>query len=418
MTITGWLGDRPGFEYDLCLHGAEMLARRLAASDLDEAEFCVRLGNFVGQAISPKRLNLWLRGYDLPDTEVFIAADTLAGPGFEMKPTRRDVLRGLIGAGALVVGDGFLDGLSVSRSGGGDGPTVDDLEARTRDLVRRWPTVTPHDYLLVVGNHQEVLADRLARPQPPADERRLHSLAGESALLAGMLSFRSGRLSHAEADWAEASFHAQEAADDDLRAYVLVACSQLFSAIPIDNEVTGDRALQVLDQAQSAMGSNASPRVRSCLLARRAEECAVLGEPAQADADLDSAATEVARLPAAGDRFEHWETIDLNGYRGSRDVLLGRCHEAVDVLDIALQGTASEPGRAILLADSGAALAHPEGDIAGACDKLGESFELGAGLGAGEFVRRVLRIRRQHLSSWSKEPAVRRLDERLMAALA
>ncbi|PZR66793.1 MAG: hypothetical protein DLM66_12895 [Candidatus Dormiibacter spiritus] len=418
MAITGWVGDRPGFKYDLCLHGAEMLARRLEASDLNEAEFCARLSSFVGQAISSDRLNRWLRGYDLPDTEIFIAADTLAGPGFDMKPTRRDVLRGLIGVGALVVGDGFLDGLSVTGSGGGDGPTVDDLEARTRDLVLRWPTVNPREHMLVVGNHQELLVGSLTRPQTAAVERRLHSLAGETALLAGMLNFRSGQLSHAEADWAEASFHAHEAADDDLRAYVLVARSQLFSAIPIDSEVRGDRALQLLDQAHSMTGSNSSPRVRSCLLARKAEEVALLGEPAQADADLDCAATEMARLPAAGDRFGHWGTIDLDGYRGSRDVLLGRCHEAVDLLESALVRAGSQPGRAILLADTGAALAHPEGDVAGACDKLGESFELGVKVGAGEFVRRVLRIRRQHLSNWRKEPAVRRLDERLMAALA
>lgn len=70
--------------------------------------------------------------------------------------------------------------------------------------------------------------------------------------------------------------------------------------------------------------------------------------------------------------------------------------------------------RSVISADLGAALGGM-GEVEGAVDALSRALDLAAEAGAPEHERRVRGIRRRQLDRWADAPAVRQLDERLMA---
>lgn len=121
--------------------------------------------------------------------------------------------------------------------------------------------------------------------------------------------------------------------------------------------------MTLLNRASHRAGPTSSPYLRAYVLARRAEEHAAAGRARQAYNDIDSADRAVQEARELDDGFFcDWSPARLAGYRGNCAVLLGRPAEAANVLEAALAETPANlvPQRAGVLADLGAAYAHPK----------------------------------------------------------
>jgi tetratricopeptide (TPR) repeat protein len=173
----------------------------------------------------------------------------------------------------------------------------------------------------------------------------------------------------------------------------------------------------LLDRASRRAGPTSSPYLRAYVWARRAEEHAASGRAKRAFEDIDRAqrAVQEAREPDDG-FFSDWAPGRLAGYRGNCAVLLGRPAEAATILEAALAATPDNliPQRAGVLADLGAAYAHPKlRHLDQSCAFLSQSLHTAHRGAAMERVQRVVGIRERYLQAWRREPAVRRLDEQL-----
>jgi ATP/maltotriose-dependent transcriptional regulator MalT len=252
----------------------------------------------------------------------------------------------------------------------------------------------------------------------PNLRRRVQSLTGEAAVLAGLLSFRQDNRGDARNCLALAEELAEAAMDMPLRAHALAALHSLHSSVPTGG-MGGDTrvALAMLDGAATAAKGQGSPQLRLWIHAARAEEHAVLGNDVAARRDLDYAerALSVVQGPAPG-FFEHWDTNRLAGFRGNCELLLGRPAEAARVLEDVLDQTSPElQGPYACVSADLAAAAASEGDVERACDLLGKGLQVAYESGAGpDGIDRITGIRRRYLPDDS--PATRRLDEQLLLA--
>jgi hypothetical protein len=326
----------------------------------------------------------------------------------------------MLGAGAQTVDVERLASMLLTQRV--DVGALDDLRSITRRYARRAEEASPHDLLYAVRTHLAVLTGLLAAGGLQTRARReLQSIAGETAVLVGGLSFRVENRRQAESCYALARYLARESGDQELSAYALGLESSLVSVpatsgVPYPATKRGKGgAIALLDEAEAAARSAPTPYLHAGVLVRRAEEHAARGEEAAADNDLALAARRVANGQAGEDRF-FGAGLDVRRYEGLCAMLLGK-PEAESIL----RGTlATTPASAVSercgqLTDLAAALAQ-QGEVEGACSSLGEALELAVGDGQAMRVRRIRGVRERYLSAWASAPAVKGLDERLMAA--
>ena len=393
--------------------------RWLIAVEQDEVD--VRVSDLIrlAEALHTRAPDLIADPMPLRTRRGAIPAPARAGTGGGDDVKRRDFLRFTT---TVLAGASFLDSerlsLAMERQTGADARLLDDVATLLEDYNRQFWNVAPRLLLPPVRHLLATLRALIDQTREPALRRRVQSLTGEAAVLAGLLSFRQDNRGDARGCLALAEDLAEAAMDMPLRAHALAALHSLHSSVPTGG-MGGDTrtALAMLDEASASAGRHAPPRLRVWIHAARAEEHAVLGDAAAAHRDLGDAehALSVSQGPASG-FFEHWNPTRLAGFRGNCELLLGRPAEAANVLQGVLDRTSPElHGPYACVSADLAAAAAGQGDVERACDLLGRGLEVAVEAGAGpDGIDRIAGIRRRYLPDDSAP--VRRLDEQLLLA--
>lgn len=335
---------------------------------------------------------------------------------------RRELLRLVGGQGPAPVLPTDPDSLawSVQNPRRINGRQLDGLQALTTSLGQMQDTVAPSALSTPVRAHLESVTTLLGGVQPESTHRRLCTVAGETALIAGWLSFHTDNYADARGHFNIAHTAAHQAGDSSLQAHALGAKRALCSAVPLGGcPTTGDTAaaLALLDEAIAVAGPAAPAPLRAWLAACKAEDHAVDGNATECYEALQRSqdATDQVQPDERVGRFRHWDNARLDGYRGLCQVLLG-AEEAESTLQRALQGIhpARFEHRSAVLTDLAAAYAR-RGEPEEACRTAIEALTLAADANLGTRLRRIRGVR-QRLDAWRHLPAVRDLTHRLAAA--
>ncbi len=356
--------------------------------------------------------------FELPADELGLVDGVNAAQTKENDVRRRQFLEYL----AVVSGATMLDwdrvGTLINGTVGTTDPLLlDDLSALTRSYMRQAETLAPRSLLPALRSHLTILTGALKASQPPVARRRLLSMAAETAAMAGRLSHLLENRGDANSWCSYARELAAEAGDETMVALALTLTRLQHTPIPYGNHGGDNRvALALLERAADHLKPSSPPQVKIYVLATRAEDRAVSGDEVGSLRDLDLAETVLAQTPYQdGGYFLRWDVARLGGYRGSCALALKRYDEAASVLETAVKGVspATAPQRCAMLTDLAAAYAGQQ-EVERACSLLGQSLTISSENGLGILIRRVNGAR-QRLAPWQDTPAVRRLDEQLVA---
>ncbi len=292
---------------------------------------------------------------------------------------------------------------------------VDDLEVITRSYARQVETVAPASLLPALRSHLAMLSGSLHGGLADSVRRRLLSLTGETAVLAGRLSWLLDNHGDARRCWAIASDLARDAGDDTLLAEALGNQRVLHSTIPNRGQYgRPDRALALLDAAEEHLTATSSPYTRMMVLLFRAEDHAAAGHADASRRDLEGAESALASAAGAHDGYYAlWDAGRIAGYRGSCALALHQPEEASTVLEGALAQTSESliGQRCAVMTDLATAYAMQR-EVEHSASLLVESADTAERAGLGELLQRVHGAR-VHLEPWRHTPAVRLLDERM-----
>lgn len=314
---------------------------------------------------------------------------------------------------AVLGGAGLLDwerlGAALRDPGRVDERLFHDLAELTQGYARRVQEVAPNHLVGPVGKHLDVLR-QLAGDLPDGRlKRRFLAAASDTATIAGWLSSRLDNRGDARTYCGLAQDLAAEAGDGCRRAQALVIASDLAE--------DGVGAITLLDEAERAAGSWCSPLLRAWVLARRAEEHAIVGDAAASDRDIDRAEHYFAAVePPADGLLSGWDAARMAGYRGACAVSLRRPAEAARVLERAVAASPSDlvANRAKFLTNLGAAQVQRQ-QIEEACASLAGALGIAARCGLAARIQHIRQVRRT-LNRWRDASAVKQLDEQLRLA--
>lgn len=372
---------------------------------------------------APRYVALLCRLFELPADELGLveealeAAETAAGTADKEDDVRR---RQFLQYMSVVTGATMLDwdrlaSMLRGQLGPGDRVLVDDLDLITRSYARQVETVAPGSLLPALRSHLAMLSGALHGGLPEPVRRRLLSLTGLSAVLAGRLSWLLDNRGEARQCWNLASELARESGDSTLLAEALGNQRVLHSTIPNRGQYgRPDRALAVLDAAEGRLTTTSSPYARMMVLLLRAEDHAAVGDAAASQRDLEGAESALASATAPDDGYYAlWDAGRIAGYRGSCALALHRPEEASTVLEGALAQTSETliGQRCAVMTDLATAYALQR-EVDHSAVLLIESADTAEQAGLGELLQRVHGAR-MRLDPWRDAPAVRLLDERL-----
>jgi hypothetical protein len=330
---------------------------------------------------------------------------------------RREFTRLLAMASTAMAGfdlDRYAAVLAGTRA---DQRALDDFERITLDLIRQEPTVSPQSLMPAVRGHLAGLRDLLVWA-PPALAPRAHSLAGQTALLAGYLWYQQDN--HAEADgyWSLAERFGDMAGDARLRAALLELRASGCSPPGEVNNLA--LALALLDHAVKLLGPNPEPAIAAYILSFRARQHAEASgvdsaHATQAMRDLDDVQTYLGRMPSADAGVYIVGSVTGEALQGQARALvhLGRPSDAVTHLDgllASVEDGALNWRAGIMLDLATAHAAMGEGEHAS--DLLSAALQAASQAAAGRKLNRVRQYRQRWLSNHDG-PALRRLDDQL-----
>jgi transcriptional regulator with XRE-family HTH domain len=324
---------------------------------------------------------------------------------------RRDLLAGAVGLAGMVMVD-WERIVAATVAPLVEDSALDSLETITDSYARLWKTAPPRALLRGLHAHLGTLTTLL----PAAQGHRLQALTADTAVLAGYLAFQAEDRGQATGYWDMAQQLSAEIGGET-QARALIAASAVHSTVAYGGVLTPSRTpLDLLEAAEARAGAGTSRLVRAWALARRAEERAALGDAGGADRDLEAADGCLQEQTTCAETIVGPRNSgQLDGFRGSCDVLLGRYGEAIASLRRSLDGMPASmvAWRSVVHADLGAALAGL-GEVEEACTVLSAALRLATVAGAPEHVHRVHGVRHR-LHVHAAEPSVRRLDEELLA---
>lgn len=336
-------------------------------------------------------------------------ADGIVRPRDEAGVRRRHFIQYM----AAVGGAGLLDwerlAAALRDPRRVDEGLFDDLAELTRGYARRVQEVAPNHLLGLVARHLDVLRLLTADLPDGGLKRRFLVVASDTATIAGWLSSRLDNRGDARRYCGLAQDLAAEAGDGCRRAQALVIASDLAE--------DGIGAISLLDEAERAAGSWSSPLLRAWVLARRAEEHAILGAAAASDRDIERAEHSFASVqPPADGLLSGWDAARMAGYRGACAVSLRRAAEAARVLERAIAASPPDQvaNRAKFLTNLGAAQVQRQ-QVEEACASLARSLEIATRWGLAARIQHIRQVRRT-LNRWRDASAVKRLDEQLRLA--
>ena len=371
---------------------------------------------------APRYVALLCRLFELPADELGLvdeAVEAAETVDKEDDVRRRQFLQYMsVVTGATMLDWDRLAAMLRGQLGPGDRVLVDDLEVITRSYARQVETVAPGSLLPALRSHLAMLSGSLHAGQPEPVRRRLLSLTGETAVLAGRLSWLLDNRGEARQCWTLACDLAREASDDTLLAEALGNQRVFHSTIPNRGQYgRPDRAIALLDAAEECLSPASPPYPRMMVLLLRAEDRAAVGDADASARDLEAAERAIATATGPDQGFyAGWDASRIAGYRGSCALALGRPEEASAVLESALEQTDDTllGQRCAVMTDLATAYAMQR-EVEQSADLLMDSANVAERAGLSELLHRVTGAR-QHLDPWSDVPAVALLDERLAAA--
>lgn len=278
----------------------------------------------------------YFEGFGRPERRITVAPSGASDVGDHMR--RRDVLKGLTGAAALVgftlaaeEDEGPLAVEEFGRVGGAHASQLEDAPKHLYSLDYRYGG----DTLCDQGTAQLRRAHQLLNrgTYSPRVGRRLQVATGELGICSGWLAFDAGRQDQARYCYTEALAAARMANDPDLEVHVLANMSMQAVAIGRPRE-----GLQLAHAAQRAAQELSSPTVTALLAMREARAWARLRDAASASEAMRRARSAFDQRSDTEERpvwIAFFDEAELAGNEGMCELDIGRANRAAALLEFA-----------------------------------------------------------------------------------
>ncbi len=292
---------------------------------------------------------------------------------------------------------------------------IEDLERVTHALESLEPTLISSRSLLgPVAGHLEAITGLLQGSLTPSLRRRLCSLAGETAALAGWLRWDLDDLDGAAAYFRAGAEAAKEADDAALGAYLLgcLACR------PPHREHPESRLRRLNGHLYGFRREHASPLTRAWLEAKEADAHAMLGRRDDCLRALDRAEAALARARSddagARPRFSAIDASWLAGERGASLAKLGQTAEARRSLQpvLAGMGPTTERDRLWLMTSLASTYLY-DGAPEEACQVASSVLDRAIQVQLRPILQVITGDLWQRLRPYRSHPAVQRFEERV-----
>ena len=344
---------------------------------------------------------------------------TLSGPESTLDAMqRRAFLQGLGAATGFAVTASSLEpwdrlSAALGQPSRVDRQTVAELEHVTTSLEGLESQVSPRALLGPVVGHLNTVAALLQGPTRPSLRRQLCSIAGETAGLAGWVTFDLEDRRAAGAYFRAGIQAAQQADDKALGAYLVgSSCVQ-----PAYRERPYARLRRLEGRTHGFIRGDANPTTRAWLVTLEAEAHALAGDERATLRALDEADLAMGQAadeePSRRPRVPFFNRARLAGERGVALARLEQPQAAQAVLEDALRSLDPEvvKTRPRLLAALATAQVR-QGNIDEACQLGSDALTLAARQQVGPNLQDVRKLRVE-LEPWRDSYAVKELDEQL-----
>jgi hypothetical protein len=331
---------------------------------------------------------------------------------------RRDLVRSLAELGEPSGLDAEQLSGTLEESLRVDGPLVEGLTFVARRFPKEWGKQPPHVLRQHAHGHLQVVQALLDGLMPGWARRELESAAATAATFAGLISLFVDLYEDSATYLRMGARLAESAGDAEVHALALMFTSYLSSAIEPDAQWPDPRlALAHLEAAVRMVSPGTSPIARAWVLLRAAEEHGWAGDELGAYRLLDEAErlSAIGEVPADG-LVSPWTADTHLTFQGEVAAMCGRFDRAIALLEggVAKLGPGKVAMRPRALSDLAAAHAR-QGNVDHACALLTEAYVLARQAGLSDRIPRIVAVRKRHLTAHAAEPAVRRLDELVLA---
>jgi transcriptional regulator with XRE-family HTH domain len=297
-----------------------------------------------------------------------------------------------------------------------DREIVSELEHVTVTLEGLESQVSPKALLGPVVGHLDTLTSLLKGVPRPSLHQQLCSLAGETAGLAGWLTWDLEDRKAAGAYFRTGIQAAQEADDRALGAYLVgSSCVQ-----PAYRERPPARLRRLEGHTHGFARADATPSTQAWLVTLEAEAHALMGDERATLRAMDEAEAIMSRAADDGvsqrPRVVFFNRAYLTGERGVALARLDKPDAAQDVLASALASLEPEAMKTRPRLLTALATSHVrQGNIEEACQLGGDALGLATQQEVAPNLQDVRKLRVE-LEPWRDSAPVRRLDERLALA--
>lgn len=274
--------------------------------------------------------------------------------------------------------------------------------------IQAYPFTPPRAIYDPVVDHLCRVIDKLKQPQPSAQRRQLTVIAAQLATTAGSLSFDLNNPDQAHAYFRAALMAGNEAADDDLRAWVL-AMNSLLPTSRGDHKA----ALELLDGAFIFAAYSPAPTRLAWVAGLKARAHAGVGDLQDCREALgvaDNAMSHGDEMDSRPDT-DFFDRPRLEGLRGACLSRIGQAKKAKQILHrvLAERDASCVKGRALVKADLASAYVQ-DSQPQDACALTVEALSVPTEFRVDPIIRRACDVRVE-LEPWSTTQAVRELDE-------
>jgi hypothetical protein len=297
-----------------------------------------------------------------------------------------------------------------------DREIVSELEHVTVTLEGLESQVSPKALLGPVVGHLDTVASLLKGSPGPSRRQQLCSIAGETAGLAGWLTWDLEDRKAAGAYFRTGIQAAQEADDRALGAYLVgSSCVQ-----PAYRERPTARLRRLQGQTHGFARADATPSTQAWLVTLEAEAHALMGDERATLRAMDEAEAIMGRLAdedtSRRPRVAFFNRAYLTGERGVALARLDKPEDAQEVLASALASLDPEAMKTRPRLLTALATAHVrQGNIEEACQLGTDALGLATQQEVGPNLQDVRKLRIE-LEPWRDSGPVRTLDDRLALA--
>lgn len=290
----------------------------------------------------------------------------------------------------------------------------------TSMLAQQRQAVSPSALLGLIEAHRDCLSTLYRKAGRAPIRADIGAMLAEASIVASRLWSAQGKRALALAHCTYARHLGDRLGNRRISATARIFESNLHSEAATLIEADGDImiGLRLLDEAARA-SADLNPAARARIAAEQAQAYAALRLPREAAAALERAESAVNDLSPADcvGLYSDWSNARLHVYAGTCHLLLGQLHQAVKVLENAVQMLEPDHGNinVALAAAVDLASAYAEaGELEQGCALLGSTYDQ---LKAGGNHRGIARAQRarERLARWRAEPVVLELEEQMAA---